>query len=168
VLPGFVWLVQISGDAVLTAKMADVADADYTPKSNGQKVVKVAAEAAGRPDSIVKPGAPGVRLEDLVGRALAAVFSPTNSMMTPGLAGRVQIGAEVVYVRGVLDNYEVHICGGAIYRQSDGRRVYVASAAAGQVAMPGLDAGGVMGLVQNVLILAEDERNAAVWTTTAV
>lgn len=119
------------------------------------------------PDPTVKPPAHAPRFEDAVVRALAAALSPANMLAAPALAGRVEVGAEVVYVRGTLDNYEVHISGGAIFRQSDGRRVQIASSAPQHVLtpLPGMDLGGVMELLRHILILAEDDKNAAALTT---
>jgi hypothetical protein len=165
-LRSFIWLAQASGDQELKAKLAAIAEVEFKPKANGQKVIRAAAEAAGLPDPALPPPAPLLRFDDLVTRALSAVLSPVNMMAAPGLAGRVEVGKEVVYVRGTLDTYEVHIPGGAIFRQSDRRRVRIRGSAPQDVPfsfpfpLPGF--GGVMDLMRHVLILAEDQKNASI------
>lgn len=64
-------------------------------------------------------------------------------------------------MRGTLDTYEIHVAGGAIFRQSDGRRVHIARSVPQEVPFPLPGMGGMMDLLRDVLILAEDYRNAA-------
>ncbi len=168
-LRSFVWLAQASQDSRLRAKVAEIAEVPFKPKANGQKVIRAAAEAAGLPDPTVpysvQPPAAAPAFDDLVVRALSAALSPVNAMVAPALAGRVEVGTEVVHVRGTLDSYDVHISGGAIFRQSDGRRVEIVAPAPQQTPlplqgpMPGV--AGMMELLRHVLMLAEDDKNAA-------
>ena len=167
VLRSFIWLAQASKDPELAARVAEISEVEFKPKGNGQKVIRAAAEAAGVPDPTVKPPAAAPRFEDLVVRALSAVLSPANTLVAPALAGRVEVGAEVVYVRGKLDTYEIHISGGAIFRQSDGRRVHIAGSVPQHMPIPFPGLGGMAELLRHVLILAEDDKNAATLTTTS-
>jgi hypothetical protein len=167
VLRAFIWLAQASKDPELAAMLSEISDVEFKPKANGQKVIRAAAEAAGVPDPTVKPPSAAPQFENLVARALSAALSPTNMMVAPTLAGRVEVGAEVVYVSGKLDKYEIHISGGAIYRQSDGRRVHIARSLAQHTPIPFPGLGGVVELLRDVLILVEDDKNAAALTTTS-
>lgn len=168
ILRSFIWLAQASKDPELEAKVAEISEVEFKPKANGQKVIRAATEAAGMPEPAVKPPASRPRFEDLAARALSAVLSSVNTQFAPSLAGRVEVGAEVVHVRGKLDTYEIHISGGAIFRQSDGRQVHIERSALPQhtpIQFPGL--GGMTELLRHVLILAEDDKNAAALTTTS-
>ena len=167
VLRSFVWLAQASRDRDLMARVAEISEVEFKPKGNGQKVIRAAAEAVGMPDPTLKPPAAVPRFEELVARALSAALSPANAVVAPALAGRVEVGAELVHVRGTLDTYEVHISSGAIFRQSDGRRVHIAGSVPQHVPIPLPGLGAVLELLRHVLILAEDDRNAAALTTTS-
>jgi hypothetical protein len=165
ILRSFIWLAQASKDPELEAKVAEISEVEFKPKTNGQKLIRAAAEAAGMPDPTVKPPVARPRFEDLAARALSAVLSSVNTQFAPSLAARVEVGAEVVHVRGKLDTYEIHISGGAIFRQSDGRQVHIERSALPQhtpIQFPGL--GGMTDLLRHVLILAEDDKNAAALT----
>jgi len=151
-LRSFIWLAQKADHPALTARVAEIAQVEFKPKPNGEKVLRAAAEAAGLPGpSLPAPPAPP-RFEELASRALSAV--------APSLGGRVDVGPEIVYVRGALDTYELHIAGGAIYRQSDGRRIEVQSQLPPALPIPLHAGGGVIELVKNILILADDANNA--------
>ena len=89
-------------------------------------------------------------------------------LAAPALSGRVEVGSEVVYVSGKLDKYEIHISGGAIFRQSDGRRVHIARSVPQLAPNPFPGLSGMMELLQDVLILVEDDKNAAALTTSDV
>jgi hypothetical protein len=160
----FIWLAQLSNDPELNAQLAGIAEVEFKPKSHGQKVIRAAAEAAGMPDPTMKPPAAAPRVEDLVSRSLAAVLSPTSSLVAAELADRVAVGPEVVHVRGKLDTYEVHIAGGAIFRGSDGRRLRITAAGPYEIPGPLPGLGGVTELLRHVLMLAEDDKNAAALT----
>jgi hypothetical protein len=68
-------------------------------------------------------------------------------------------------VRGDLDSYQVHISTGAIFRDSDGRRVNITNALSrlGSIKVP--EFGGVTEPFSHILILAEDARHATGLTT---
>jgi hypothetical protein len=165
ILRSFIWLAQASNDPALVARVPEICDVEFKPKANGVKVVRAAAEAAGLPDPVIKPPVAAPRFDDLVVKALSAALSPTNMLIAPALAGRIEVGPEIVHVRGDLDTYEIHIAGGAIYRRSDGRRVRISGNAAHDLPLPIPGLGGVMDLVRHALILAEDERNTAALST---
>jgi hypothetical protein len=165
VLRAFVWLAQASKDPELAMRVAEISEVEFKPKANGQKVIRAAAEAAGLPDLSMKPPACVPQTQDLVARALSAALSPANLRAAPALAGRVEVGAEVVYVRGKLDNYEIHISGGAIFRQRDGRRIQIVSSVPKHPLIPFPDVSGMMELLRDILILVDDDRNAAALTT---
>lgn len=166
-LRAFVWLAQPLQDTELLARVEEMIEVDFKPKSNGQKVIRAAAEATGKPDPAAQSWAAPPSLDSLVARALSAAFSPAGSLLSAELAGRVQVGAESVYVRGDLDSYEVHISTGAIFRASDGKRVHVRSTDAWIPATGLPNLGGIAVLVGHILILAQDAKHAAELIMTA-
>jgi hypothetical protein len=165
-LRAFIWLAEASKDPELKGRVAEITGVEFKPKVNGQKVIRAAAEATGVPDPTFRPPAAAPRMEDLVSRALSAALSPSNMLFAPELSARVEVGSELIYVRGKLDTYEVHIDTGAIFRQSDGQRVYITRPVPPPnlpIPVPGF--AGVLEVIQQVLILAQDDRNAAALTT---
>jgi hypothetical protein len=159
-LRSLIWLAESSKDSELLAAVGKIPDVSFKPKNNGEKVIRAAAEATGRPDPPVKPIAPSASFDILIGRALQAALSPVNSMVNPGVAARIEIADGVVHVRGDLDSYEVHIATGLIFRASDGRQVSVASATFEGTAIAFPNLGGMVELLGNVLALAEDGKHA--------
>jgi hypothetical protein len=140
----------------LLARIGKLRDAEFKPKGNGQKVLRAAAEALGMQApqyaSRAQPLDPG----SILGRTLQAVLAPHNLMMRPGLEGRIEVTGGIAYVRGDLDSYQVHLSSGAIYRNSDGRRIYPARAEPipSFAALPNV--AGLAGLLGSILALAED------------
>ena len=159
-LRSFVWLAQISKASNLIARLPEIGGVEFKPKANGQKVIRAVADAAGLPDPTCQPPTAALRFEDLAARALSVALSPATSPVAPALAGRVEVGADVVYVRGNLDSYEIHIANGAIFRRSDGRRVKIVGSMPQFVSVPLPGFAAVTDLVQHVLILAEDDTNS--------
>ena len=151
------------------AGVGEICEVEFKPKSNGQKVIRAAAEATGKPDPTARPPAAVPSLDSLIARALTAALSPQSSLASAELSRRIQVGSEVVYVRGYLDSYEVHISNGAIYRVSDGKRVHISTAISrlglGAIGLP--DFAGITELFSQILILAEDAKNATALTTSA-
>jgi hypothetical protein len=158
-LRSFVWLAQAANHPELMARVAEIPDVAFKPKANGQKVVRAAEEAAGLPGPPHELPAPAPRFEDLAQRALAAALSPANAMVQPALAGRIEVGREVVHVRGNLDRYEVHIADGSIFRQSDGRRIRIAGPVPQPFSLPVPGMAAVLQILSHVLVLAEDDRH---------
>src|SRR3982074_191165 len=60
-----------------------------------------------------------------------------------GLARRVSIDGEVLHVRGDLDSYRVLIATGSVFRESDGRQIFVDVEGFRSAPMAGVDFGGV-------------------------
>jgi hypothetical protein len=152
ILRAFIWLAQLPGDPVLAAASAGIAEVEFKPKRNGEKVLRAAAETAGRPDPAPPRPQPMPGLDELTARALRAALDPRGSPMAAGIAGRVIVEGGLVLVRGDLDTYRVHISTGAVFRLSDGSRVSVALEMT-----PGLpDIGGTGELLATVLALVRD------------
>jgi hypothetical protein len=160
ILRSFLWLAEATRDNELKGRVAEITGVEFKPKANGQKVIRAAAEIMGVPDPIGKSAVNAPRSEDLISRALSAALSPTNLLFAPNLAGRIEVGAEIVYVRGKRDTYEVHIANGAIFRQSDGRRIYITRPMPQKLAFPIPAFDGVMEVMQQIMMLAEDDRYA--------
>jgi hypothetical protein len=166
-LRAFVWLAASTEDPELLARIGEIAEVEFKPKSNGQKVVRAAAEASGKPDPTSKPTTPAPSLDSLMSRALAAALAPASSLVAAELSERIQVGKEIVYVRGDLDAYEVHISTGAIFRSSDGKRVHISAAVPRLRAIAVPDFAGITELFGQILILAEDAKHAAELTATS-
>ena len=166
-LRSFIWLAESMKDPELLARVSEICEVEFKPKSNGQKVIRAAAEAIGKPDPTVKPPAPLPSLDSLIARALAVALSPVNSAVSPELAGRIRIDGGIVYVRGDLCAYQVHISTGAIFRDSDGKRVHIPTSVSqlSPIAVP--EFAGITELFRGILVLAEDAKHAAELTTTS-
>jgi hypothetical protein len=164
-LRSLIWLAESLQDSELLARMDDICGVAFKPKSNGQKVVRAAAEVIGKPDPGAGPAAAVPSFHSLVARALATAFSAQGSQVSPNLNGRIQVAGETVYVRGDLDSYQVNIPTGAIFRDSDGRQLHLPATVArlGPVALP--DFGGIAALFGQILILAEDAKNRSALST---
>jgi hypothetical protein len=155
-LRSFIWLAEASGDGDLIEKLGGILEVKFKPKANGVKVVRAAAEAAGKPDPAARPTFVPLSFDALVSHALTAVFAPGNSFIPPALAGRIESKDGIVYVRGDLDTYQVNVANGSIYRDSDGKRVSVIKSCKPE-ALP--EFGGVTELLSQVLVLAEDSKH---------
>ena len=167
ILRSFIWLAQSLNDAELTARVGEIAEVAFKPKKNGEKAVRAAAEAVGRPDPTpAKPPQPMPSLDALTARAMSTVFSSQFawSGASPQITSRVQVEGEIVHIRGDLDTYRMHISTGAVFRESDGKRVYIAIEKAMPAPLGGTDLGGVAELMAQVLILAEDAKHVSALT----
>jgi hypothetical protein len=112
-------------------------------------------------DPVEGPRTPLPSLDTLTARALGVVLSAQSAGgVSPEIAERVRMDSEIVYIRGDLDTYRMHISTGAIFRESDGRRVHVAIERTSLAGTPGNQFGGVGELLTQILILAEDSRHA--------
>jgi hypothetical protein len=161
ILRSFIWLAQSLNDADLTASVGGIAEVEFKPKKNGEKVVRAASEAIGKVDPVEGPRTPLPSLDTLTARALGVVLSAQSAGgVSPEIAERVRMDSEIVYIRGDLDTYRMHISTGAIFRESDGRRVHVAIERTSLAGTPGNQFGGVGELLTQILILAEDSRHA--------
>src|SRR4051812_34988315 len=163
-LRSFIWLAESSGDPELLARVGDICNAEFKPKSNGQKVVRAAAEAIGKPDPTPKPVSAPPSFDSLIARALGVVLSPANSGIPAELASRIHIRDEVIHISGDLDKYQVHISTGAIFRSSDGKRVIISATAPKFDGFVLPEFGGIAELLTHVLILAEDAKHASALT----
>jgi len=166
ILRSFIWLAQSLNDAELTARVGEIAEVEFKPKKNGEKAVRAAAEAVGRPDPTpAKPSQPMPSLDALTARAMAVVFSSQAwGGLPPQVAARVRIEGEIVHIRGDLDTYRMHISTGAVFRESDVKRVYVATEKAIPAPLGGMNLGGVAELLAQVLVLAEDAKHISALT----
>ena len=158
-LRSFIWLAQLLKDPEVTAKVAEIAEVQFTPKKNGEKVVRAAAEAAGQGSPAAPPPQPMPSFDAVLASVLAKFASAkTSSSDLNQVAARVRVEGEMVHVRGQLDTYRVHLSTGAIIRERDGRRMQVDTEAAQlpRSASPG----GAADLITQIFILAEDATHA--------
>ena len=155
-LRSFIWLANDSKSPELLTKIAEISAVKFKPETNGQKVIRAAAEASGKTDPTKKPLKLPPTLDSLIVRALNAALSPESSLSSNELAGRIQITGDIVHVRGNADSYRVHVSTGAIFRDSDGQRVKVSALDSrfGELNVP--EFGGVTELFKNILILLQD------------
>lgn len=158
-LRSLIWLSEPLKDPELLARIEEICEVQFKPKANGQKVVRAAAEAAGRPDpGAAAPGGAAVSLDALVSRALSAVLAPGSSLLAPALGSRVEVRGDTAYVRGDLDTYEVNLSSGAAFRGSDGRQVRVSSKVAWPIPGGLPDIAGITSLLGMILALTEDAK----------
>jgi len=164
-LRSFIWLAEALQNPELLTRVGEICDVNFKPASNGQKVIRAAAEALGKSEPTVRQRLPPPSLDALIARALTAALSPGSSLVSGELASRIRIAGEIVHVRGDLDSYQVHISTGAIFRDSDGQRVNITNAVSrlGSFNVP--EFGGVTELFSHVLILAEDAKHASALTS---
>src|SRR3954451_15202971 len=160
-LRSFIWLAESLADPELLARVGDICNVEFKPKSNGQKVVRAAAEAIGKPDPTPKPVSAPPSFDSLIARALGVVLSPANSGIPAELASGIHIRDEVIHISGDLDKYQVHISTGAIFRSSDGKRVIISATAPKFDGFVLPEFGGIAELLTHVLILAEDAKHAS-------
>jgi hypothetical protein len=159
-LRAFIWLARHENDPDVMAKVAEIPSVLFQPRTNGEKVVRTAAAASGQPDPGARAAVRVPNLDDLTARALSAVFSTTGFNALPlAVRDRVRIEDGTVLVRGQLDSYRVHLSSGAIFRESDGMRVFVRAGATPWQVPPPLAAIGPLEIVAQILILAEDARH---------
>jgi hypothetical protein len=160
-LRSFLWLARSCKDAELEAILGNVTQVNFKPKNHGEKVIRAAAEATGKPNPSVRPITPTVSFDIVIGRALQSALSPANSLVNPDIAARIEVADGIIQVRGDRDSYEIHIGTRAIFRASDGKRVLVNSTAfrSHTFALPNL--GGVVELLGSALLLAEDVKHAS-------
>jgi hypothetical protein len=158
-LRSFIWLADDSKFPELLTKIGEICEVKFKPESNGQKVIRAAAEAVGKPDPMAKRSVLPPSLDSLIMRALTTVLSPGSSLVSGELAARIQINGDVVHVRGDLDSYRVHVSTGAIFRDSDGQRVNVADSDLrfGSIDVP--EFGGVTELLRHILSLIQDSKH---------
>jgi hypothetical protein len=159
-LRSFIWLAASLHDAALSAKIGEICEVDFKPKSNAQKVIRAAAEATGKPDPTPQPAVRTPSFDSLLSRAFATALSPINSVVSPELAGRIEVGEQVVHVRGDLDTYQVHLSTGAIFRDSDGKQVYIAASAPRLPVTRVPDVAGMAQMLGHILLLAEDAKHS--------
>ncbi len=160
-LRSFIWLAQLLSDPNLRARVGAISQVQFKPKSNGEKVIRAAAEAAGQPDPTAKPPAPAPSLDAITARALAAALSPERSAaIAPEIAGRIRMDGGIINIRGDLDTYRVHISTGAVFRKSDGKRVHIAAEHFPVAASAVPDFGGIATLLNSILVLAEDRKHS--------
>lgn len=159
-LRSFIWLAESLSNPELLARVGDISQVEFKPKSNGQKVIRAAAEAIGKPEPIFKPRSVPASFDSLIARALNAVLSPKNPRIPAELSSRIHVRDQIIHVRGDLDEYQVHISTGTIFRSSDGKRVIISMPASQSDRFVLPDFGGITELLRHVLILAEDARHA--------
>lgn len=160
ILRSFLWLIEAHRDPQLLDKVREIARVEFTPKANGQKVIRAAAEALGNPDPTVKPPVPAPSFHSLVGRALSSVLSPGAMMMPPNVSGRIEISGETAFVRGDLDSYQMDLVTGTIVRGSDGKRVRIRTGVLNPAPADMPDFGGVTDRFRHLMILVQDAEHA--------
>ncbi|MBX9600606.1 MAG: hypothetical protein K2X35_06370 [Bryobacteraceae bacterium] len=161
ILRSLLWLIEANRDPRLLEKAREIARVEFTPKANGQKVIRAAAEALGHPDPTVKPPVAAPGFHSLVGRALSSVLSPGAMMMPPEFSGRIEISGETAFVRGDLDSYQMDLSTGTIVRGSDGKRVRVRNSVLNPAPADLPEFGGITGKFRQLMILAQDAEHAA-------
>jgi hypothetical protein len=160
-LRSLLWLVPHLESAELLELVRGIPQVTFKPSKNGEKVIRTAAEISGIDYTIRKSSHAAPSLDELTARALKAVLSPgACSAVLPDIAGRVSFEAEVVYIRGDLDKYRMHISTGAVFRESDGQRVHVNLIDPVPAPLARLDMGGIAELLGQMLILAQDTKHA--------
>jgi hypothetical protein len=156
VLRSLLWLVPLLENKDMAASAAEIAEAVFKPKKNGEKVIRTAAGIAGKEyEPPARPPVPG--LDAITARALAAVLSPAAwGNHAPEFTGRVRVDGEVIRVEGHLSSYRVHISTGAVFRESDGQRIEVRGESIFAAAPEILKFGGIAEMLNQVVLLAED------------
>lgn len=161
-LRSFVWLAADLKSPDLLAQIREMSGVKFKPESNGQKVLRAAAEALGEPDPTAKQQSTHPpSLDSLIARALNAVLSSGGSSDLSDLTSRIHISGEIVEIRGDLDSYRVHISTGAIFRNSDGQRVIVSDPDSRFAPVKVPDFAGETELLHHILLLADDAGNRA-------
>jgi hypothetical protein len=167
-LRSLIWIIPKLESPDLLGIARGIPRVDFKPRKNAEKVIRAAAEISGSEYSPVKPSRPAPSLDALMARALSAVLSPgACCSLSPEVAGRVHIEAEVVHIRGDLDRYRMHISTGAIFRESDNQRVQVNVRNPEPAPFAAFNIGGISELLGQILILAEDTRHADAISLTA-
>jgi hypothetical protein len=138
-----------------------VAGVKFKPKRNGEKVLRVAADIAGLPDPIARPAQGAPTRDSVIERALKAALSVhINGLPLNGLSERLRFADDVVHINGDLDQYQIHVSTGAIFRRSDGRRVSVSAEASPFRGLQRPELSAFSELLARILILAEDAKHA--------
>ena len=160
-LRSFLWLAASLQDEETRAVAGAVAGVKFKPKRNGEKVLRVAADIAGLPDPIARPAQGAPTRDSVIERALKAALSVhINGLPLNGLSERLRFADDVVHINGDLDQYQIHVSTGAIFRRSDGRRVSVSAEASPFRGLQRPELSAFSELLARILILAEDAKHA--------
>jgi hypothetical protein len=97
----------------------------------------------------------------VIERALKAALSvQMNGLPLNGLSERLRFAEDVVYIRGDLDQYQLRVSTGDIFRGTDGRRVEVSVEASPYRGLQRPELSGFSDLLARILILAQDARHS--------
>jgi hypothetical protein len=153
-LRSIIWLAESLHDPEIQQKLAEIPGVDFTPKKNGDKVQRAAAEAIGIANPTAIPPQPAPGLDHIMREALAKALTPgVLAGVPPEFADRIRPEGDIVSVRGDLDTYRVNLVTGAISRQSDGRSLRVSPGDSPLTSAP-----FARSLMQ-IILLAQDSRN---------
>jgi len=159
-LRSLMWAAQLLKDPALTARVGEIAKVEFSPKKNGEKVVRAAGDAAGTSSPSPEPVVPGRMpdLDEITAQALARTISAKFAGQgAPAFGDRVRVDGTVIHVRGDLDSYRVHLSSGAVFRESDGHRVHVP--------VRDMQMGGMSDILQRILMLTRDSQHSGEFTS---
>lgn len=161
-LRSLLWLAASLHDEETRAVAGAITGVKFKPKRNGEKVIRAAADIAGLADPIAMPAQGAPTRDSVIERALKAALSiQMNGLPLNGLSERIGFADDVVYINGDLDQYQIHVSTGAIFRRSDGRRIAVSAEASPFRGLQRPELSGFSELLARILILAQDATQAA-------